>query len=141
MLVFRVLDVWWLKKKSILNHSPTVTVLSNIPIHTSTCPQSVMPVQLLKLERGKNSKTRVLYPVHVKKSTGCKKLKTQRAFCRLGMSQFVHSEYRTRWVVLLKSEAALMSGDQSEQDWSYKVHTQLCLPRGSTLAAGARPQC
>lgn len=52
MLVFRALDVWWLKKKSILNHSPTVTVLSNIPIHTGTCPQSVMPVQLLKVERG-----------------------------------------------------------------------------------------
>lgn len=72
-------------------------------------------------------------------------LKTQRAFvrafCRFGMSQFVHSEYQTRWVVLLEIKAALMSGDQSEQDWSYKVHTQLCLPRGSTLAAGARPQC
>lgn len=47
-----------------------MTVLSNIPIHTRTCPQSLVPVQWLQLESGKNSKTPVLNPVLVKKPTG-----------------------------------------------------------------------
>lgn len=42
-----------------------------------------------------------------------------------GMSQFVNTEYQTRWVVLLEIRASCMSVDQSKKGCLCNFHTQM----------------